>query len=40
VILKGDPDSLAEELDVDGYATYIRDEVVEALRKALERARL
>jgi hypothetical protein len=41
-VLKGTPDSLAgEELDVDvhGHVVYIRDEVIEALRKALEGAR-
>jgi len=41
-ILEGNPDSLAEEeldVDVHGHVAYIRDEVIEALRKALERAR-
>ena len=41
-ILEGNPESLAEEeldVDVQGHVVYIRDEVIEALRKALERAR-
>ncbi len=41
-VLEGDPDTLAEELlhaDVDQYAANLRGEVIEALRKALERAR-
>ncbi|MFP3319869.1 MAG: hypothetical protein RXO24_04855 [Acidilobus sp.] len=41
-VLQGDPDTLAEEdlhVDVDQYATNLRGEVIEALRKALERAR-
>ncbi|MFP3320027.1 MAG: hypothetical protein RXO24_05650 [Acidilobus sp.] len=41
-VLQGDPDTLAEEdlhADVDQYAANLRGEVIEALRKALERAR-
>ena len=41
-VLQGDPDALAEELlhaDVDQYAANLRGEVIEAIRKALERAR-
>jgi hypothetical protein len=41
-ILEGNPYSLAEEeldVDVHGHVVYIRDEVIEALRKALEKAR-
>jgi hypothetical protein len=41
-ILEGNPDSLAEEeLDVDvmGYAVAIREELLDALKRALERAR-
>jgi hypothetical protein len=41
-VLEGNPESLAEEeldVDVQGHVVYIRDEVIEALRKALERAR-
>jgi len=41
-ILEGDPDGLAEEeldVDVHGYAVYIREELLDALKRALERAR-
>jgi len=41
-ILEGNPDSLAEEeLDVDvrGYAVAIREELLDVLKRALERAR-
>ena len=41
-VLQGDPDTLAEEdlyADVDDYVANLRGEVIEALRKALERAR-
>jgi len=37
-----DPDGLAEEeldVDVHGYAVYIREELLDALKRALERAR-
>jgi hypothetical protein len=41
-ILEGNPDGLAEEeLDVDvmGYAVAIREELLDMLKRALERAR-
>jgi hypothetical protein len=41
-ILEGNPDGLAEEeldLDVHGYAVYIREELLDMLKRALERAR-
>jgi len=41
-ILEGNPDSLAEEeLDVDvrGYAVAIREELLDVLKRALEKAR-
>ena len=42
VVLEGNPDSLAEEeLDVDvmGYAVAIREELLDVLKRALEKAR-
>jgi len=42
VVLEGNPDGLAEEeldVDVHGYAVYIREELLDALKRALERAR-
>ena len=41
-ILEGNPDSLAEEeldVDVHGYAVYVREELLDMLKRALERAR-
>jgi len=41
-VLEGNPDGLAEEeldVDVHGYAVYIREELLDALKRALERAR-
>ena len=41
-VLEGNPDSLAEEeldVDVHGYVVYIREELVDVLKRALERAR-
>jgi hypothetical protein len=41
-VLEGNPDSLAEEeldVDVHGYAVYIREELLDMLKRALEKAR-
>ena len=41
-VLEGNPDGLAEEeldVDVHGYAVYVREELLDALKRALERAR-
>ncbi len=41
-ILEGNPDSLAEEeldIDIRGYVVYVREELLDVLKGALERAR-
>ena len=41
VILEGNPDSLAEEeldIDIRGYVVYVREELLDMLKRALERA--
>ncbi|MCG2882514.1 MAG: hypothetical protein L7G97_05730 [Acidilobus sp.] len=40
-ILEGNPDSLAEEeldIDIRGYVVYVREELLDMLKRALERA--
>ena len=41
-ILEGNPDSLAEEeldIDIRGYVVYVREELLDMLKRALEKAR-
>ena len=41
-ILEGNPDSLAEEeldIDIRGYVVYVREELLDMLKRALERTR-
>jgi len=41
-ILEGNPDSLAEEeldIDIRGYVVYVREELLDMLKRALERAK-
>ncbi len=42
VILGGNPDSLAEEeldIDIRGYVVYVREKLLDLLKRALERAK-